>query len=68
MIDKTCLKIMSSPCVRDYKNRHYWEKQGVIMINGYIYNIWQCMQCGYYVREKLRFLTNGVKKWMLVKE
>lgn len=62
MIDKECSKLMDSKCKRDYHNRHSWERRGVLMINGYIYTIWQCIQCGLCVRERLRFYTGGVKK------
>ena len=56
MIDKECSKVMDSKCPRDYKSKHYWERRGVIMINGYIYTIRQCTQCEMCIREKLTFL------------
>lgn len=60
MIDNVCYKLMDSRCEVDYKHRHYWERRGVLLISGYIYVIWQCTQCGFCIRERLRFLTGEV--------
>lgn len=58
MKDKKCLELMSSPCDKDYKNRHYWERRGVFIdaVKEPVV-LWQCTQCECCLVEKLTFLS-----------
>jgi len=54
------LKPMESKayCLKDYKNRHYWESIGVITrINGQITQVFKCTQCGKCILKDLEEIT-----------
>ena len=43
-----------SYCLKDYKNRHFWESIGVITrANGQIAQVFKCSQCGKCILENL---------------
>ena len=56
MIDKKCLKLMDTKCKHDYRDRHRWDRIGIVLhVNHYA--IWECSQCGLCVSEQLEFLS-----------
>ncbi len=59
MIDKKLSKEMRSKCSRDYKSRHFWEKQGVFVDDGKPQILWQCSQCELCVVEKVMFVKHA---------
>ena len=62
MKDKICLKLMDSRCEKDYKNKHYWERRGVLYMESYPYVVWQCTQCDLFIREQIIFLSEKVRR------
>jgi len=43
-------------CLKDYKNRHYWESIGVFarQTDGQIMQVFKCSQCGKCYLKKLK--------------
>lgn len=58
------LEKWSSPCEHDAKNKHYWERRGVIIIEraGNIFVVWQCSQCEKGILQFIEPLTLPVKQ------
>ncbi len=46
-------------CLKDYKNRHYWQSIGVFAREntGTIFQVFKCSQCGKIILEKLEEIT-----------
>lgn len=52
------MKESKTHCLKDYKNRHYWESIGVITSQaGVIRQVFKCSQCGKIITEKLEEIT-----------
>jgi len=48
------MKESKTYCLKDYKNRHFWESIGVITrANGQITQVFKCSQCKKYMLENL---------------
>lgn len=56
------ITLWNSKCEKDYKNEHFWERMGVIFVNGESYIVWKCSQCQKCVYEELEFLKTKNKK------
>ena len=52
------MKESKTHCLKDYKNRHYWESIGVITrADGTIAQVFKCSQCHKCILENLEEIT-----------
>ena len=69
MENKIVEELWHSKCERDSKNRHFWQKLGVIEESaGDVNLIWRCSQCQKCISEPLLFLEIEEESFRLSEE
>lgn len=60
MIDKKCLELMRTKCKKDAKEKHFWERRGIIWYPELmkVGMTWQCTQCDLCAEEDLEYIQD----------